>query len=562
MSTGSVQAVRTGDDSAGKSRHFRVSFRTGLIGGSIVLAMIQANATKFAIAPDGISYLDLGAALTRGDWPKAISSYWGPVYPWLLGICVAVFHAQGLQQFAVAHALNVLFFALTLLVFDRIWTKVLANIVASDESKLLRSSVLYLGYAAFSCSFVPMIGLVTPDLLLSAVILSIGFCFWKWIATEEQRWLLAAGVLLGTGYLIKSIMLPVGLVTLFATFILMLVRSRNIRPLLLATSIFLLISSPLVICLSARAKRLTIGDAGRLNYAWFVSNPSVGDSFLEQRAFFPLGSVISDEPRVFAIPTQAHVTFLPWFDPGQLTKNVKAKFHFRNQVKRLSLGLLDYRNFVLLSGYEFLLIAILILAWMGKPSQAYSDFILFLTIWFFAAGALSAYGLVLVEPRYINAFWCLSIASALAISLRNLNAKHRIAGRVMFVAAVLFTFQALPGLRHSLINSGDVAYPVQARVAAALRANGLSNGDKVAVIDWPYYQAPWAKLANASISAYVPTAEIPYVCRNHEVPSANFLETVKFTGARWIITSADIRGCDEGWWNPVPATAYHFKKIE
>src|SRR6185369_5852625 len=148
--------------------------RLALIGVAIVLAALHAHATRFKISPDGVSYLDMGAAFMRGDWSLALNGYWGPMYAWLLGILVRFTHTEGLAQFEIAHFLNFLIYLLDVFLFDRFWCRIVAALPDSPAYSRTRAAVLYIGYVIFMFLFVVILEDVTPDLLLTAVVLAVG----------------------------------------------------------------------------------------------------------------------------------------------------------------------------------------------------------------------------------------------------------------------------------------------------------------------------------------------------------------------------------------------------
>src|SRR6185369_13250535 len=44
-----------------------------------VLGALQAWDRRYAMNPDGISYLDVADAYLRGDWAVAVNGYWSPL---------------------------------------------------------------------------------------------------------------------------------------------------------------------------------------------------------------------------------------------------------------------------------------------------------------------------------------------------------------------------------------------------------------------------------------------------------------------------------------------------
>ena len=57
---------------------------------SVVLGGLQAWISRYAMNPDGVSYLDIGDAYLRGDWKAAINGYWSPMYSVVLGTAMRI----------------------------------------------------------------------------------------------------------------------------------------------------------------------------------------------------------------------------------------------------------------------------------------------------------------------------------------------------------------------------------------------------------------------------------------------------------------------------------------
>jgi hypothetical protein len=66
---------------------------------------------------DGISYLDIGDAYWRGDWPTAINAMWSPFYSWLTGLTLLVFQPSPYWEFTVIQLLNFAIYLLSLAAF-------------------------------------------------------------------------------------------------------------------------------------------------------------------------------------------------------------------------------------------------------------------------------------------------------------------------------------------------------------------------------------------------------------------------------------------------------------
>ena len=91
-----------------------------ILGWCIALAfgLAQALASRHTMQADGISYLDMGDAIIRGDWKMAINAYWSPLYPWLQGLAAWAIKPAPYWQFTLVHLVNFLIYLFALACFD------------------------------------------------------------------------------------------------------------------------------------------------------------------------------------------------------------------------------------------------------------------------------------------------------------------------------------------------------------------------------------------------------------------------------------------------------------
>src|SRR5262249_27237903 len=82
---------------------------------------------------------------------------------------------------------------------------------------------------------------------------------------------LGLGVLLGVGYLTKAVLFPLGLVVLLASALAAGGVRRAARHLAVTGGAFALVAGPFIAALSLSCARPTIGETGRLNYAWYAA---------------------------------------------------------------------------------------------------------------------------------------------------------------------------------------------------------------------------------------------------------------------------------------------------
>jgi hypothetical protein len=77
---------------------------------------------------DGISYLDMGDALVRGDWSMGINAHWSPLYPLLLGLALKSVRPSPYSQFTLVHVVNFLIYLFTLFSFHDLVNTLISSV--------------------------------------------------------------------------------------------------------------------------------------------------------------------------------------------------------------------------------------------------------------------------------------------------------------------------------------------------------------------------------------------------------------------------------------------------
>ena len=112
---------------------------------------------------------------------------------------------------------------------------------------------------------------LTPDMLLQGLVYLSAACALRlFLPGSSWKHSAALGLALGLGYWTKAAMFPVALVLLALLFVKPPGDHLRRRHSVIALACFFLVSAPLVFSLSHQKHRFTIGDSGKLNYAWFV----------------------------------------------------------------------------------------------------------------------------------------------------------------------------------------------------------------------------------------------------------------------------------------------------
>ncbi|HEX7771724.1 MAG TPA: hypothetical protein VF435_04840, partial [Pyrinomonadaceae bacterium] len=226
---------------------------------------------------DAMSYLDVAESYLRRDWSAAINSYWNPLYSWLIALALLIIKPSPYWKFAVVHLVNFANYLFALGCFSFLMRELVHQQQKQGTENLitLRGWALpALGYSLFiwSSLFLVTIQLESPDMLVTgfvylatAILLRLRRQRSNWI------WFVVLGIVLGVGYLAKSVMLPVALVFIGASLFSVGSLRRAVPRVALTVALFLLIAGPFIFAISRAKGRLTAGESGRLNYLWSIN---------------------------------------------------------------------------------------------------------------------------------------------------------------------------------------------------------------------------------------------------------------------------------------------------
>ncbi len=569
---------------------------------ALALGFLQAWGRRHAsadgllyIGADSIAYLDQGDAWLRGDWTTAVNALWSPLYPWLLGLTLHIFRPSPYQEFTVARLLNFVIYAGTLAAFayclrgllgirgthiifgrEDVSTQPAATTNNAAHGWLAPHTLLLLGYALFIWTSLQMnrVARSSPDMLVAALsYLATGLLLRMRAGPARPRMFALLGLVLGLGYLAKTIMFPLAFVWLACALYARKCPRRDAPRVLLALLIFLLIAGPFVVVLSRAQHRLTIGDSARLNYAWYVNRimpfthwqgetPDGGTPAHPTRRIF-----VAPDVYEFAAPIQA--TYPPWYDPAYWYEGVRPHFNLRQQARAIArnsfllLRYICYRFFLLTT----LLGLALLFAFSGRGRRLGHDVA---TYWLLSAPALVTCGLYLlinVEVRYLAPFVTLIALSLFAaVSLPAHKTRQRvlrvIVGCILLTAALSLApaiVRDVAATAHDAI-AGSAADDVQWQVAEELRRQGVSQGAPVAVIGDAMYAA-WPRLARVRVVAELParTGNVEVFWGADEQRRQKVLATafVLAAGARIVVAHhVPPAALTEGW-RPLGTTGYY-----
>lgn len=247
---------------------------------------------------DGISYLDIAKSYLGGNFQQAVNSYWSPFYSWLIVPALSL----KLQPILAAKSLNLL----TGSALIGITYLFLGYFKISKEVKitvLITTAILSVHFA---------LSLITPDLLLTVILLSYFYFIFSPSYQEKKSYAIYCGLLGGLAYLTKTYALPFFIVHFALVNILKKIASGKTGQILPNMAIgylsFLTIVTPWILTVSSKENFLTIGQAYNYNHS------AIGP---QNRGYYLNSNVIIPPPNSQA--TSA------WYNPPSIQKYLDIK---------------------------------------------------------------------------------------------------------------------------------------------------------------------------------------------------------------------------------------------
>ena len=421
---------------------------------------------------DGISYLDMAEATAHGNLAALLHPYWSPLYPALLAFALKLFEPSAAAEVLVVHLVNCCVGLLALAgfaFFESRWSNMRGGGMVGT----------IFAYAVFLWGTITMIGLelASPDLCTAALIyLAAGLC-----CQLSNGKAAALGATLSLAYMAKSAMLPLGVLLL----VLLGVSRERRNQVAMATLVFVGLSGVFVAALSIQQQRFTIGDSGRLNYAWMVQRDIpefvgwIGSPVHAPR-------VSANTPEVLEFKDTVPGTYPLWANPSYFHEGLETRFDWWRQAEALAL---NSKALVLAHGLVGIVLLIGLVLLATKRGFRIVTTEPWIILW--SVGACILYCLVTFQPRYVGPFLALFWIAAY-------EATYGPSKRIVLwvVSTCLFFMQLIPiggALKHAL---DTPKVPVQLEVAQELTRLGLHPDDEIATIGYPFsvYYARLAKL--------------------------------------------------------------------
>ena len=260
-----------------------------------------------ALNPDGVSYLDLAAAMQRGDWSHFVQGYWSPLFPVIVGGIGNVIDRGGPGLVPITHTINTLAVLGAIFILWR-WARTSPSPEAPGH--LGRAFII----AFLICSAgLPRVEAVTPDIILLLVTTWLSY---ELIAHGGRRWL-PVGLLLGISFLTKTSSWP----WLLAVIPLRWWAATNPlarRQVVRSTIVCFAVMLTWIVPMSVKYRHPTLGSSGALNYSWYIAGHTsrLPDTDMGTNASFQdVGVGHGRLLRVGTFDDAAYWTYQPWGDP-------------------------------------------------------------------------------------------------------------------------------------------------------------------------------------------------------------------------------------------------------
>lgn len=484
---------------------------------TLALGLFHTWLGRYAMDPDGISYLDVGQSFFRHDWTNAVSAWWSPLYPWTVGLVLGIANPSPRWEFPVASLINFGIFILTLFAFRFLLHALIAfsrsqnsDSTATDGAPLPEWMMILFGYAIFlwlSLEVETPWGM-TPDLaVMGCVCLTAGMLLW--LRPAGKLWSFALlGVILGGGYWTKAVLFPLGFVTLAAVYWWKRSSPGWGRRILVAVLFFLCTSAPLIGLLSYQKGRFTFSDTGKLNYAWYVSPRTFWRNWQgEAGSGIPVHPTrqLLQHPPLFEFDGPVVGTYPPWTDPSYWNEGLKGHFKLKPQLEVLAVSLPSEVRLLLRSRPE-LVVGVIVLAlltgrgWLAGLRDLW-PLIAIATI------GMGAYLPLVENDRYMGGFVLvlfLTLLAAVRLSPVAQTSAAYVTLAVFFSMALATADYTVRVATHHLAIPGSGPNSTVQDITAAeqLWRMGMHPGDKVAII-MNGTGAYWAHLAKLRIVAEI-----------------------------------------------------------
>jgi hypothetical protein len=505
---------------SGKQRGIQVrTIRVAYWVAAVVLGAAQTWYMRHRIFSDGISYLSIAQAYQRGDWHNALSTYWSPLYSWLVAAYLSLFRVSLYWQASSLHVVNFIAFLAACWAFEKFALELIAR--KDDETwevaSVSRNTILAVSCLTILYGGLVLIGLgyVSPDMLAYAVV---GFLAWMTLRFRRGNcdlWhYIAFGGVLGFAFLDRAAF--AALIPLYVVCAVMsLKQEKKWMPLLIMTVSCMVVVGPFLIAVSRDRGKLALSDTGKLNYGWEVNGAArwshwQGEPYNIGKPEHPERLILKDPVPVFEFAEPVGGPYPPWYDPSYWYSGIEMRFNMARQFAVLRVNLLKTAIVFLLS--PALPVVMILLLAGARGWRAFSDYVrnhFWILLPILAGTAM--YCLVFVDKRYLAGFvvvaWlCLLVEAdgpAVRFAAFTEPAARALCG-IAFAAVILYRMIGpIAATAADIVHGGERDRNFNWTLAQKMEAIGVRRGDKVAYLGLAK-DADWVRILDCRTVAEVP----------------------------------------------------------
>jgi len=497
---------------------YRSRFLHGaVIGGVILLGVVRVWVAPPIVNEDGVAYFDMADGWLRGDWPTAINPVWSPLYTWVLAAAFRLSGASLGNELVAAHVVNGILYVIAGVTFFIFFREALMPSLAdatrnANKTGLPDVAWFAVGSTTFAWTALELIGVeaITPDLCGAAIVYVASYYLLRARIQTRLAEAIALGLACGIGYLGRTAMLPIGIGFIVVSGIRRGAKFNRGMVAVAGAAMFV-VASAWILVLSLHVHRLTIGEVGRLSYAWHVNRVTSlywdGDS----RYGRPLRPTrtLQTVPAIYEFGDPRPITYPTHFDPASRFEGLRLRFDVGDQWN--AIGRNSRTHLALIREHPEILgacagLGLMLVAGARRAARTQSVFIIAAP----AVWALLVYSVVYTENRYIAPFLAVIIVACLAAIDPAVSGRRRVAAA--FGAAVIVvslsigvgvsTWRAVRSATAHGTDSSEQRLVADAVISAHARARahvgriGASLG------------AYWARLAQVQIAAELRDADL------------------------------------------------------
>jgi hypothetical protein len=550
---------------------------------AILILPVAWDASQGWIFPDGISYLDMASGAVRVS-PAVLlkNAYWSPGYPAILALMMVLARPSLAGELHAVDVVHWLIFLFTTACFSLLLGTLLHWLRRNSWPELARDGVsckalVCFGYAFFLLSNMNRtLWYTTPDMLLQGLVYLSAACGLRlFLPDSSWKHSVALGLTLGVGYLAKAAMFPAALLFIAILFLKPPWDRLGRRHAAIALAAFCLTAAPLVISLSYEKHRLTFGDSGKLNYAWFVNGipPYAGWTGRPAESGTPAHAprTLRESPLVVEFRTPVSGTLPIWYDPSYWWEGVRAPVSVRHQWTAL------FRPFKQVHSRQTIFLA---LAGALAPLCLLTSFRVRKAIrdggsqaWILIGWPVAVclmHSLLLFTYRFLIGYLVLACLGIVVLILQPFHASTR--ARALFAAAVLLALPGTARLRpivqaalHSdsggslTREEGRDNGPSSAAVAQELTRLGIRPGDEISALGHGF-DCYFARLAGVRIVAQI--WEDPERIAGLSAPEVHqILTQLRQLGVKALVSRSKPGFVNDEGWIAVPRTDVYVRML-